>query len=804
MLKNYIKIAFRNLVKNSTFSVINIVGLTAGTLCCLYILIYVKDQYSYDQHHAKAGSIFRITSLLASKGDTGNPMGTTSPPVGPALKRDFPEVEQYTRMVIPPGVKKHLFSYRDKSFYETEGVFADSTFFQLFDYHFVYGNSAAAIHDPYSIVLTRKTAEKLFAGKNPIGEVVQIDNSFGKHGFKVTGVVDDQLGKSHINANFFMSMNSGGIGEFVRNDNTWIGNNFVYAYIRLAPTSAAEAFTKKLPAFLDKYAGDQLRAQGRRKVLNLLPVPAIHTSPGYGANSDKPVSTQFLSILLVIAALVQFTACINFMNLSTARSAKRAKEVGVRKVAGAAKGDLVRQFLGESLMLSVFAILLALPLLWLLLPFLNQLSGSAITLSFFKQTSIWLMVTGLVLLTGLLAGSYPAFYLSGFNITSVIKGNFSSHVSAANIRRGLVTIQFVVAVVLISGILVVNFQLKYLAGKDLGYATTQRIIIPFNTPESRQHLTAYKNLVAGMPGITSVSNANNYPSQFIFNDIRMYGQGQQPQDAFSIQYMVTNLGFVKTMGIKLISGHDFTGADEGRVLVNEATIRELGIRPENAEGARMYRADGDTLEIAGVMKDFNVASLHEKVNPFMLRYSSQDADLPNVIVATGATDYQQLLGRLEASWKRVVPLVPFEYNFLDEQVSKQYESEITLARIINAFTGVAILISCLGLFGLSAFTAEQRAKELSIRKILGASVQSLAGLLSKEFLKLVLLASLIAIPIAWYATSLWLRNFEYRISLTWWMFALAGLAALIVAIITVSFQSLKAAVANPVSRIRSE
>ncbi len=802
MLAHYLKTIFRQLLTNKAFSGINIAGLTLGTFCCLYLLIYVNEQYRYDTHHDRASDIYRVTSFFESEGDKSSLMATTSPPTAPAMKNEFSEIEEYTRLVSPPGTREHLLRYGDKSFVETEGMYADSTFFDVFSYHFRYGSSAQALKQPYTLVLSAATAEKLFGTEDPIHKVIELENTYGKHAYTVTGVVDNDLGKTHISARFFISMNSGGIGEFVRSDQTWVGNNFVSSYVKLRKHTDAPALEAKLPAFVNRFAGDLLRQQHRRKSLHLQPVGSIHTSPEYTAGGDGTVSPKFLTILLVIGALIQFAACINFMNLATARSAKRAKEVGIRKVAGALKSDLVKQFLGESVLLSVLAVTLALPLLALCLPYLNQLAGTDITLSFFRQRQTWMLVLGVVLLTGVLAGSYPAFYLSGFNITRIIKGNFTSNVSAANIRKGLVITQFVVSVVLITGILVINRQLRFMTGKDLGYAREQRVVINFSTSGARQQIPAFRSEISKLSGVRSVTNANNYPSQFIFNDMLSHTPGQPMDEARDVQMMFVNSGFIHTLGLTLLSGSDFQPSDRGKVIVNEATLRELGIRPEKAVGTPLI-GTSDTLEIAGVIRDFNVASLREPIRPFALAYSPYDGELPYVIVATRSADYPTLLRQLEKQWHSLVPDAPFQYTFLDEQVANQYASERTLLRITNAFTGMAIFISCLGLLGLSAFTAEKRARELSIRKILGASARSLATLLSKEFAGLVVVASVIAFPIAWYGMHSWLEGFAYRIELSWWMFVMAGASALVIALLTVSFQSIKSALANPTKALRS-
>jgi putative ABC transport system permease protein len=809
MIKNYLKTTFRNLWKNKTYSLINIIGLAVGTLCCLYILLYVEEQYSYDKHFANAKNIYRITTAVNMKGDKHN-NSSTSPPIAPSMKRDFAEVEQFTRVINtePMGVKQHLLRYKDKSFYEKNAVFVDSTFFDVFNFHFVRGDEKSALAEPYSVVLLKATADKLFGQDDPVDKVIEINNGYGRHDFKVTGVVDESLGKSHIHANLFITMNSGGIGEYVLQNTMWAGNNFAYSYVKLKPHTDATALEKKLPGFLDKYGAQQLRELGMEKQLHLQRATSIHTSSGYEVELSKTVSTSFLYILLLIAALIQVIACINFMNLATARASKRAKEVGVRKVIGAGRKDLVKQFLGESFLLSFVGVLIALPLLLVALPYLNRITQANIQLSFLGDYRLWIMLAGLISVTGLVAGSYPAFYLSAFQAIRVIKGNFSNHASAAGIRRSLVVFQFVLSVVLITGIIIIYSQLNYIRHKDLGFEKDQRLIYSFYTEDAQSKIPSFMSDLQQMAEVKIVSKSNNYLSQFVGQDHGVYLEGGNMANAIDVQNISTDEFFVGANGIQLMSGRDFRLYDSGKVLVNETLIKRLGLNPATARGTRLYSQYAPDppsfVEIAGVMKDFNFNSLHSDVRPFMLVYDPGRRDIANITVAVKSDNYTSLLGKMETTWHKDLPGVPFEYTFLDNEVQKQYETEITLSNIINSFTLMAILISCLGLFGLAAFSAEQRNKEIGIRKVLGASVFNLTTLLSKDFLKLVLIAIVISTPIAWWVMNKWLEGFAYRITMQWWMFAIAGLLAVFIALFTVSFQAIKAAITKPVKSLRTE
>ena len=807
MFKNYLKTAFRNLWKNKTYSFINIVGLTIGTLSCLYILLYVNDQYSYDRHHKDAQNIYRVTTSLSLKGDNHN-NATASPPITPAMKADFPEVEQYARVVSAIGIKQHLLSYKEIKIYEKDMLYVDSTFFDVFTYHFTNGNANGALKNPYSIVLLKSTSDKLFGNEEPVGKVIEIDNAYGKDKFTVTAVVDESKGKTYIRGNLFITMNSGGMGGYAYSNQEWAGNNFAYSFVKLRPGADAAALEKKLPAFLDKYGQQKMKDLGMQKKLHLQPLQSIRTTTGYEVEMSKTMSPAFLYILLLIAAVIQIIACINFMNLSTARASKRAKEVGVRKVIGAGRKDLVRQFLGESIILSFLAVLLVLPILYLILPYLNNITQSDIQLTFLQDYRLWLMLGVLVAFTGLIAGSYPAFYLSAFQVVKVIKGDFSSHVSAAGIRKTLVVFQFVLSVVLISGIVVIYSQLNYISHRDLGFDKSQKLIFSFHTEDAKQIIPSFVADLQQLSDIQEVSRANNYLSQFVFNDQGVFLAGGNMANSTDAMNMTTDENFVKANGIKLAGGRDFRFTDSGKVLINETLAKRLGIDPKTAAGTILYTQYSPdpamSMEIVGVMKDFNFSSLREEVKPFMLKCNPKDNYLSNLTVSANTSNYKTLLSKIESLWHKDFVGLPFEYAFLDDEVQKQYESEITLARIINAFTMMAIFISCLGLFGLTAFSAEQRKKEIGIRKVLGASVASIMQLLSKEFFVMVLIAIIIATPIAWWSMSKWLQSFNYRITISWWMFAIAGIVAILITLFTVGYQALKAAVSNPVKSLKTE
>lgn len=804
MVKNYFKTAWRFLLKNKTFSFINVIGLSIGTLCCLYIVLYVKDQYSYDHQHNHANDIYRIVTYIHVNGDKHS-MASCSPPIAPAMKNDFPEVEQFTRVIPTLGSSNHLLHYKDNSFYDDDAYLVDSTFFQVFNFHFDYGNAANALTEPNSIVLLQPVAKKLFDKEDPIGKVITIEDADGKNDFRVTGVIDESLGKSNIHANMFIRMNENGYGGDILKNTTWTGNNFTYSFVKLKPGTSVASLEKKLPALLNKYGAEQFKSSGMEKQLYLQPITSIHTTAGFEPEMTPTVSSSFLNVLILIAVLIQIIACINFMNLSTSKASKRAKEVGVRKVIGAEKSSLRIQFLVESFLLAVFSVLMAFPLLIVALPYLNDITHANIMLSALSDYTIWLLIAGIIVITSIVAGSYPAFYLSAFQAIKVIKGNFTSHVSAAGVRRSLVVFQFTLSIVLIASIIIIYNQLNYIKNKDLGFDKSQKLIFRFYTDAAKSRMHAFANDLSELPDVKNVSLTNNYiggPGPY--HDWTVYLPGTDPAKAIDPQNLSSDENFAKTMGIQIISGRDFRPHDSAKVLINETLMKRLGLNLQNAEGSKLLTGDERNYEVAGVVKDFNYSTLHKNINPFMIICEPKRDDIHDVIVNVSSDDYKMLIGKIETIWKKDLSTEPFQYSFLDDEVAQLYQADITFSNIINSFTLMAILISCLGLFGLAAFSAEQRKKEIGVRKVLGASVAGVVRLLSKDFLKLVGISILIATPVAWSAMNKWLQSFSYRINISWWMFALAGAIAIAIALITVSFQSIKAAMANPVKSLRTE
>jgi len=811
MFKNYLKTSLRFLTRNKGFTLINVAGLSIGTFCCLYILLYVRDQFSYDQSFSRSGAMYRVVSQVGET-RSGSPrmQATTTPPVGPALAADFMPSLSSTRVVPTIGSDQHLLLYKDKEVTEKNAFLVDPNFFDLFDFHFSAGSADQALNVPDGIVLSKEVADKLFekdgpsgkAMEDPLGKKILIKNGYGDNVFKVTGVIDESYGKSSIQAGIFFRMDPGEF-HWLR-DNSWVTHNIVYTFIRLKPGVKANEVEQKLPDFLARHTGVATSQSGIKPALHLQPIHDIHTSGEYEGEMGKTVSGFFLDLLIGIAILIQLLACINFMNLATARASKRAKEVGVRKIIGAGEIGLVVQFLGESLLLSVLAELITMPLLASLLPWLNQLTGADIQRTLFTDPAVWLMLAVIAGVTGILAGSYPAFYLSAFQAPKVLKGDFTSHVSIRSLRRCLVVFQFVLSIVLISSVVIIRRQLDYVQSRDMGFTKDDELVFNFYTYATKKTAVYFALGLKQLPEVSDVSQTDNYPGGFHYVDEHIYLPGASPGTAVSVQALASDENFLKTLGIPLVSGRDFQPHDTGWVIINQTLAQRLDLDPAKAPNRTVISVNGVKYKIAGVLKDFNYQSLHDQISPFMLIYKLNRFDFNHLIVRTRTSNYGSLLRNMQLLWKKRVFTAPFEYSFLSEDVKKMYETEFIMSRIISSFTVFAILISCLGLFGLAAFSAEQRTKEIGIRKIMGASVLRIVRLLSTDFFTLISLAFLVAVPITWWIMNRWLNVFAYRIGISWWMFALSGGAAMIIAMAVVTYQAVKAAVINPVKSLRAD
>lgn len=810
MFSNFLKITFRNLRRNKIFSFINILGLATGLASCLLIILYIADESRYDTHHKNNDRLYRIASR-SSKGET---WAATAAPMAEAVKRNLPQVETATRLFTFPDIAKILIQYRQgdshKKFVEENGYYVDSTFFDVLTYDFIYGNAQKALTEPNSIVISQTMSKKFFGEGNPVGKILLVNTAFGEFNYTVKGVFNETKYPSHIPANYFLSMQNNDLWHWVQIQRRFINNNVFFTYVKLKPGADTRQFQKQLQSFFDREAGEDMKSAGFSLTLFLQPVKDIYLRSNIGNEIAKNGNITYLYILGSIAAFMLVIACINFINLSTARSEKRAKEVGVKKVIGVERAGLIWQFLGESFIMSLLSVALAVALVEMALPFFNNLTQKNIRL--FNEPLLFVWVTGLAIVTGVLAGLYPAFYLSAFRPAAVLKGNVTRSFTAATLRKGLVVFQFAISICLVFATLVIHRQLDYIKNRDLGFNKSQKLILPLQEGylNSENNFSTLKNELLKHPEITAVTSASSYPGIVNLSDMLLYADGKTKADNVDVHINAIEPNFMQTLGIPLLQGRTFydnNHTDSTSVILNETAIKQLGLTTNNAIGKTVKYDIGDyhgALQIIGVVKDFNFESLHNRIEPFGFTHTIMGNRFGFLIVSVQSANYAPVLKKIQQSWSKLFPNNPFKYTFLDQDFQRNYEKEQRTSGIIEAFTSIAILIACLGLFGLSAFSAEQRIKEIGIRKVLGASSSEITLLLSKNFLTLVGIAIVIALPAGWYMMNQWLQAFAYRATVSWWLFAVSAVAAILVALATISFQSVKAAIANPIKSLRTE
>ena len=818
MFRNYLKIAWRSLMKNKVFSFINIFGLSVGLTCCMLITIYLYHEVNYDKYHKHIDQLYQLGTTFVGDGKESNTPNTPAP-MAAAMQKEYPEIVGTARLMALFGDDKTLLQYRPvneeaRSFYEKKGYLADSSFFTLFNYHFIEGNPVTALQEPNSLVLSDEIAKKFFGNQPALNKVIHINsNTNGEYDFKVTGVYRPSAKPTQIDARFFLSIPGGDMEQFIRQQTDMVSNNMFNTFLLLKPGSDAKKLEAKFPAFVDKYLGTGLKAAGFYKKQFLVAVKDLHLYTGMSndMSSTGTVSKTYLYILGSIALFTLLIACINFMNLSTARSSKRSAEVGVRKVLGARRRSLINQFMGESLLMSMIAFVIAMGMTELLLPAFARVSGKNLSLDFSQQWFIVLGFFALSIITGLLAGSYPAFYLSSFQPVKVLKGRLTNTLSAIALRKGLVIFQFIISVVLIIASVVIINQMNYLRSTDLGFAKDQQLVIPLRSTAAKNIYASLKNEIKNSPMVQNVGATLFYPGIVNPSDMGLYKEGKTVNDGADVHTNWVDESLLQTLGITAVAGRlfskEFPGDTSNRMILNEAAIRKMGFSsPQEAIGGKVkfdWRGESYSWTVIGVVKDFHFQDLHVPIEPYGFQLNNR----PNfnyIIVHAKASDIAPLLSSVTASWHKLNPNEPFEYSFLDEDFQKNYEAENRLASIVGYFTVIAILISCLGLFGLATFSAEQRTKEIGVRKVLGASVTGIVALLSKDFLRLVAISVVIASPIAWWVMHKWLQDFAYRVDISWMVFLITTVVALTIALLTISFQAIRAAIANPVKSLRTE
>jgi putative ABC transport system permease protein len=793
MIKNYLRVAFRNLWRHKGFSLLNIVGLTIGMTAFFLVFLYVCFELSYDSFHGKADRIYRIVS------DVQTPTGLqhfNNPPLPSTIgmKEQLPEIEMTTRI----SLGDNWMVIRDRDVFETDDVaMSDPNFFRVFDFPLIKGDPKTALSGARNVVLSESTAKKFFGNTDPMGKVLIMTRD--KFPCTVTGVMKDIPENSHFKASMIIS-----VATFERMDSSfnqqW--DNYAWStYALLKPGASAASLQAKFPAYLDKFGGEAIRKSRMIPTLLLEPLRYIYL---YSTRDDaKNGHIGNVYIFSIIGAFIVLIAGINFVNLTTARSVERAKEVGIRKVVGAGKAMLAGQFIGESIILCMIAYVLAVGLSALMLPLFNQLAGKEISTGIFSQPRYLAILLGIAVLIGVFAGLYPALVLSSFRPVAVLKGKFSTGTKGIVLRKGLVVVQFTIAIGLMIATLVVYFQLNYMRSQDLGFSKDQKLVMDTRDDSAK---LAFKQALASIPGVQSTTMSNFSPGMMFFPQQGQLENNRGEMQSINILPLLVDYDYLSQMHMPIVAGRDFSrvfGTDStNATIVNETAVRQLGYTlPSQAIGKRFDQWN-KTGTIIGVVKDFHIRSLQEPIQPTTMMAGPKNCDLICATIDGHRTP--ETLAAVEAKWKQSLPSRPFSYFFLDEFFNRQYRSEDHFGRLFLNFAILAIFISCLGLMGLAAYSTVQRTKEIGVRKVVGASVGNIVYLLSRDFLQLVGWAFLVAAPLSWFFVNGWLRGFAYRIGSYWWIFVLAGIMALVIALATVSFQAIKAALVNPVRSLRSE
>lgn len=794
MISSYFKIAFRNLWRHRIFSLINILGLATGMTACFLIYLYVHFELSYDSFHSKADRIYRIVADIKMPSGVIDDDGPAWA-VPPHMKSEFPQVADFVRISSWENISVRK---DDKRFVEKSINWADSAFFEVFDFRLLKGDPHTALKEPYSIVLSETAAKKYFGNEEPLGQTLLLaDDDLA---VKVTGVMKDIPENSQIKASLILSMSTMTSQPDAGLDNNWSGYG-AFAYLLLKPGTDAKALEQQLPAFLEKRNGGEMKQLQMYPTLILEPLREVYLwSTREGQQKGNIVNVYIFSVIAVFILLI---AGFNFINLSTARSADRAREVGIRKAVGAERWQLIRQFTGESMIICGIAFLLAIVFSSMLLPMFNQLAGKTISQSIFGDPRHVLTLFLATAVLGVLTGIYPALVLSSFKPVTVLKGRLPAGGSALLLRKALVVSQFAISTALIIATIIVYNQMRYMRTRNLGFNKDQILVMDTYGDPAKN---AFKQALAGIPGVKSVAMSGSVPgSGHSSAHSEIEGQHGDFQTAALNLYFV-DFDYLRQFGIAIIAGRglsrEFSTDSTKAMLLNEAAVKMLGFAsPQQAIGKR-FRQWGAEGTVIGVIKDFHFHALQQPIKPLSMRFNPEYFHLVSVNIAP--ENRPATIAAIEKMWKKMIPSRPFNYYFMDEYFNRQYHSEEQFGKLVLNFAILAVFISCLGLLGLAAYATMQRTREIGIRKVLGASVPDIVGLLSRDFLRLVAIAAVIAFPLAWFVMNRWLQDFAYRTGVSWWVFVVAGMLAAFIALFTICSQAVRAAVANPVKSLKVE
>ncbi|WP_026632280.1 ABC transporter permease [Dyadobacter alkalitolerans] len=784
MLKNYLKIAWRNLLKNKTFSLINILGLALGMACSLLIMLWVQDEIKMDRFHKNDARIFTVMENQHYSGVI-NTFASTPGILADNIVKDIPEIEMASQWLWEEAPVLAV----GNNFDNEKGRYVQGDFLRIFSFDLSQGDANTALKRPDGIVISQKLAQKYFKGQDPMGKTMRIDN---KDDVIVTGVLKEIPSYSSVKFDFLMSYD-----RWIK-DKSWAkewGNNGPRCIVMLDKNADIDKVNAKIKGYL------KTKNKDSNIDLFLINYGQSYLYSKWDSGKQNGGRIEYVRLFTIVAIFILVIACINFMNLATARSVKRAKEVGLRKVVGAYKSSLVGQFMGESILITLLALAFALILVGVLLPSFNTLTEKQLSLNFFNPTLLLLLLV-LTTITGVFAGSYPALFMSSLNPVVVLKGALKFKPSAAYFRQGLVVFQFGLSILLILSMIVVYRQIEFIQNKNLGFNRDNLLYISDIEKGMPKNFASFKQVLENEPGIKAVTVSQASPMDFGSSTMGVTWPGKDTTQRMLFNVNPVGFDFVKTMGVKLLDGRDFNpqfGTDTSNYLINEAAARKIGYKDPVGKELTMWGKKG---KIIGLMKDFHIGSLHVAIEPLIVNLQPKTENWGAALIMTEAGKTKQAIASVEKVYRQYNPGFPFKYHFADEEFGNLYKAENVVSKLSNYFAFLAIFISCLGLFGLAAFTAEQRTKEIGVRKVLGASVTNLVGMLSMDFVKLVAIAALIAFPIAGYFLQNWLEKYAYRIKMEWWYFVAAGIAALLIALFTVSFQAIKAALMNPVKSLR--
>jgi putative ABC transport system permease protein len=794
MIRNLVTIALRNLFKNKAYSAINITGLTIGITCSLFLLMYIMDELSYDRYHANAKNIYRVVSNIKEP-DNAFTWAVAQRPLGVELRDNYPEVKNAVRF---DGTNRTLYRNGDLQFYEDKFFLADSTVFDMFSYQFIAGDPATALDSPFSLVLTERAAKRYFP--NPADALNQSLQNEQNETFKITGVMRDVPLNSHFRFDGLMASSTR--AQFGGN---W-GNFGTTTYIQLPDDYDLGRMYTNFDKIIGEKVNPIFEKFGIKIKYELQPILDIHLHSKIDDEAEAG-DISYIYIFSAVAVFMILIACINYMNLATARSASRAKEVGLRKVMGSARRLLIAQFLTESVVVTVISLVFSLIVIYLALPGFNTLANKQLPLSYILSTPVLLSLAGIVLVTGIMGGSYPAFYLSGFSPLSVLKGKLASKGGSAVFRKVLVVTQFGLSIFMLISTLIVFDQLQFLREKDLGFEKENVVRINTDPRTPRVRAEEFVQQLRKIPSVVSIGRANASPGDGIGKGVFQVEDAEGKMVDRGVDLFGADFDFIDALGMKIVNGRNFSQDNPGdtsfAVIVNESMVSRMGWK--DPLGKKFIAGNGDDFsrQVVGVVKDYNQASLYAPIEPLMIVLSTNPG---NIFVRLQAGDPRTSIEALESEWKQMFPSQPFQYNFLDADLDSQYEADKKRSQIFTAFSGLTIVIACLGLLGLAAYTTEQRTKEIGVRKVIGASVNGLVLLVSKEFFVLVALGMLFAFPAAWFFTDRWLENFAYRIQLgdEWITFVISALLAIMITMVTVGYHVIRAALANPVNSLRDE